>query len=148
MFIHYGHKSFDISKFQPIRNDRDALYVNKPRGGLWASPLNSASGWRQWCNAEEYMKYSDDDCFRFKLIASARVAKIENLKDYEKLPVMSFDNPFFTHSSFFALNFEEIAKHYDAIFYKRCDELHYRSPMRTWDCDSLLVLNPDVVMPE
>ena len=39
VYIHYGSKQFDISKFEPIRN-----WWNKPHGGLWASPVNAEYG--------------------------------------------------------------------------------------------------------
>jgi hypothetical protein len=76
------------------------------------------------------------------------VLRIENMKDYEKLPKRPFDNPLFFKPSFLSLDFEELAKHYDAILYFLCKELDCPGPMTTWDCDSLLVLNPDVVVEE
>lgn len=145
MFIHYGHSHFDRSMFEPIRNDEISL-LNKPHGGLWASPTNGRNTWKQWCEAEQYRECSDDCCFHFKLLASARIARIETIKDYEKLPKRPFDNILFFEPRFLTLDFEEIRKHYDAILYIRNKELDCPGPMTTWDCDSLLVLNPDVVV--
>ena len=147
MYIHYGHKKFDRSKFEPIKNDRISFLINKPHGGLWASPLHGFT-WKRWCEAEQYKECSDDCCFRFKLLASARIARIESRLDYEKLPKRPFNNPLFFEPTFLSLDFEEISKHFDAIFYRRCEELHLLGPMNSWDCDSLLVLNPDVVVEE
>lgn len=147
MFIHYGHKHFDRSMFEPVRND-EIVFLNKPRGGFWASPVYGAHTWKQWCEAEEYKECSDDCCFRFRLLASARVLRIENMKDYEKLPKRSFNNPLFFKPSFLSLDYEELAKHYDAILYIRNKELDCPGPMYSWDCDSLLVFNPDAVVEE
>lgn len=44
-YIHYGSSNYDKNKFEPVRN---ITFRNKPKGGLWASPLNTKNGWEQW----------------------------------------------------------------------------------------------------
>ena len=70
-----------------------------------------------------------DYCFNHNLFAIGWPVpvegKVEDIKDYE-----------------------ELAKHYDAILYIRNKELDCPGPMYSWDCDSLLVFNPDVVVEE
>jgi len=40
-YIHYGSDKFDIRKFKEVEND---MFL-KPKGGLWASPVNSYIRW-------------------------------------------------------------------------------------------------------
>ena len=69
-YIHYGNREFLTSKFNPIKNRLD---LGKPSGGLWASPVNSPFGWRDWCECESFREYEDDDCFIFSLKDNAKV---------------------------------------------------------------------------
>ena len=63
---------------KPIKNS----WV-KPKGGLWASPINSAYGWKEWCEAEEFGNLSSSFSFEFE----GNVLVIDSLHDMDKLPV-------------------------------------------------------------
>jgi len=58
--IHYGATSFDEAKFRSIKNRE---YCNKPLGGLWTSPVNSKYSWKDWNEAENFIKYEESNCF-------------------------------------------------------------------------------------
>lgn len=45
-YISYGLGKFDVDKFDEIQN---VEYRNKPKGGLWASPVSAKRGWKDWC---------------------------------------------------------------------------------------------------
>ena len=42
-YIHYGHTKFDKSVFNKIKN---VDCSTKPKGGLWASDVESEHGWK------------------------------------------------------------------------------------------------------
>ena len=117
----------------------------KPRTGLWASPIDSEWGWKEWCESEDFRDCNKDNSFTFKLHPYARVFEIHDLDDLEKLPVM--DHPLSAIS--YGLDFEEIAKNYDAIFLS--DEgqaktrMSHPSSLYGWDCECILVLNKEVI---
>jgi hypothetical protein len=69
-YIHYGHKFFDRSLFNPIKNQ---LFGGvKPSGGLWASPINAEFGWKEWCKAEDFQDIKESNSFTFVLTENAK----------------------------------------------------------------------------
>ena len=50
-YIHYGSNKFDKNKFIPIRNE---MFMTKPKGGMWASRVDSDYGWFDWCNNNDF----------------------------------------------------------------------------------------------
>ena len=141
-YIHYGSKEFLTSRFNPIKN---RLNFAKPSGGLWASPINSPFGWRDWCECESFREYEDDDCFVFSLKDSAKILKIKSKEDFQNLPSI---NPMLLEHGAIGIpfNFEEISKEYDTIeiIFSENPSLHYY--FYGWDCDTLLVMNPKIIV--
>lgn len=136
-YIHYGSKHFDKNLFKEIKN----IPFVKPEGGLWASREDSENGWKEWTERNKFNtdKYSEDNYFKFKLKNNARILTLKTKNDLEKLPKIESKNiPSFCEW----LDFEKIAEKYDAIevFIK---ELYW--DMYGWDCDSILILNENVV---
>lgn len=43
---------FVLDRIEPIRNDWETFVRNKPKGGVWTSPLDSEQGWKEWCAGE------------------------------------------------------------------------------------------------
>jgi len=139
-YIHYGHKNFDLSKFQEISNRE--MFV-KPLGGLWGSPINAEFGWKDWCEAEEFKECNEDNSFKFILSENANIYYINCKEDIMKLP--SIEYPF--HTPWINLDFEMIkANGIDAIQFNLSndkgvnfeDQLYYL--LYGWDCDSILIL--------
>ena len=144
----YGLGKYDRGKFKAIQNDR-IIPRNKPLGGLWASPVGSKDDWREFNRSEAYRVYDDDDYFEFKFKPNARILRIRTSADIKSLP-MQWDNrtmtnidPRYKDTIWAYPDFEEIIKNYDAIEYF-CNKETYE-PLSGWDCDSVLVLNPDVI---
>lgn len=142
IYIHYGSKRFRPKLFKPIRN-RD--FFNKPDGGLWASAVDAEYGWKQWCEDEDYCECNDQEAFRFTLADGANVVHIRDAADLTDLPKTT--NPHdFTWVSNASLDFEKmLADGVDAIELKLSDNWQMYWDMYGWDCDCILVLNPDVV---
>ena len=63
-----------IEEIKPIKNKGGP--INKPVGRLWASPINSEYGWKEWCNDESYSLDSFDTNFQFAI--SGNILKIDN----------------------------------------------------------------------
>lgn len=136
-FIHMGSDHFDKYRFVPIKNDRDWV---KPRGGLWSSPENSPYGWESWINDNNFT-YNLNSWFKFTLKAGAKVLEITNAKQLEDLPKGETT----LHHSWVVLDFEAIAKEYDAMLVMISSDNQLYWELYGWDCDTLLVFNPDIV---
>lgn len=150
--IKYGSKSFNRKKFNPIKN-KDWI---KPSGGLWASPIKSNWGWKDWCKSQEFQLEKLSIFFKFTFKGKAFV--INNLEDSAKLPWKP--NPILPkklilNSSFsfaYVIDFELLSKKYDGVFLTVQGEFETRFPRKYslygWDCETLLVLNPRSIFPE
>ena len=82
-FITYGIH-IDPEKFNRISNGRH-MYLNKPSGGLWCSPVNSNYGWKDWCNGEGYNVGSLKTWTKFKLKETANILVIDSLVDLVRI---------------------------------------------------------------
>lgn len=111
----------------------------KPFGGLWASRVNAKWGWKDWCESEEFRECNKNNSFSFVISDVAKILQINSVKDIENLPLIS------KNSSWICLDFEELSRDYDAIEVNISeDEMLYWN-LYGWDCDSILVMNPDVI---
>lgn len=146
-YIHYGHKKFERVIFCPIRN-RECF--TKPSGGLWASPVGAENGWKDWCEAENFRECNDDNSFVFAISESANVLHIRDIKDLDRLPQVKS-----TYQMWCQLDFEKLLENgIDAIELHLseedlrglavCEGLYWS--LYGWDCDSILIMNPDVIM--
>jgi len=138
-YTHFGAKAFDPSRFEPIRNDN---WV-KPRGGLWASPMNAAYGWNAWCKDQQFREYAPDDNFTFTLKPGSYVLRLRHVDDLEHLPKTHLHR---SPTSTAMLDFEELARiGVDAIDVDISHGGGLYMALYGWDCDTLLVLNPDAI---
>lgn len=137
-YIHYGHKHFSPCSFEPVRNEP---YRNKPRGGLWASPVDAPFGWKDWCEAEEYQKCDEANSFTFTLNEKANVYLIRSVDEVRAMPSVECEL-----ESMFLPDFEKmLADGWDAIEFHLSEDSELYWALYGWDCDSILVMNPDVV---
>lgn len=135
MYIHYGAKEFDRTKFAPIKN---RTCGSKPFGGLWASPVDAAFGWKEWNKIEEFHTCDPKNAFRFTLAEGARVLRIDSLDKLSEIPV---------NKPAYHFDFEDVAKRYDAVECCLSEVPALYNALYGWDCDSILVLNQDVIVP-
>lgn len=142
-FRHYGNEEWDSTKFVEPKNC-DSCWCIKPNGGLWASPVESKWGWKDWCDSEDFR-----ECityFDFSLKPGASVYVIDSYQDLEKF---KYINPGF-HEFLCSIDFESAKTEYDAILLtdKGEQETRLSQPLSLygWDCESLLVLNKDVIV--
>ena len=146
-FIHYGSKHFDREMFErPIVKGETVRGLNKPLKGLWGSPVHSKKSWRDFCLSEDFRVSSLNERFLFKLKDSARVLKVLNTRDlfslYTKYSIKE------KRPSRPTLDWKRIAKSYDAmvLMIPNDHNLVYDLNLSSWDVDSIVIFNPDVVV--
>ena len=141
--ITFGMTYFDKKKFMPIKN----RHFVKPWGGFWTAPLltqqENYSAWAQWCSTNDFHVERLANAIVFNMSDSARICRIDSLQDLGALPMQS--NFGITYTP----DFERIAQEYDAIYLtsKGERETRWTRPYNLygWDCESVLILNPDIV---
>lgn len=146
-YIHYGADKYEPGKFKPIVNCN--YDWTKPRsGGLWASPVDAEWGWKQWCSSEDFETERLVSSFTFTLSPEARVCHVRTINDLRKLPKRQH----MINSMYYLIDFEKAMQEYDAI------ELHLSEDIGDswegslyfklygWDCDSILIMNPEVIV--
>lgn len=139
MYIHYGHKQFLHSKFNEIVNDK---FFCKPYGGLWASPVGAERGWKNWCDENGFRECKEENSFTFELSETANVLHIRSRSDLEKLPRQQEA----MITQWIHLDFEKIkASGVDAIELHLSEDWELHWTLYGWDCDSILIMNPDIV---
>ena len=135
-YIHYGHKHFDINLFCFISNRE---LFTKPFGGLWGSRTDAEYGWKDWNDGEYFKKCEKENSFTFILSDNAKILTINSVDDLEYLP--HFENDFLLC----VLDFEKLSKFYDAIEVNISSDRRLYWDLYGWDCDSILVMNPEVI---
>lgn len=139
-YIHYGHTSFNKDLFTKITNE---VPMSKPKGGLWASDINAKYGWKDWCKSENFAECNKENSFTLTLSDSANVLYIKSVKDLENLPKAQNK---FGFTSWIVLDFEKLAESYDAIEVNISSDYNLYYKLYGWDCDSILIMNPAVVI--
>lgn len=141
VYIHYGDDTFRTP--DPIKNR--AKWV-KPYGGLWASRKDTDNGWKDWCKAENFRLDTFDRSFEFTLRDDARVLMIDHVEQLFDLPTLNSFTYFNLESFDYCecyLDFEKLMEDYDAIEVAIDYDLY--NALYGWDCDSILIMNPDIV---
>ena len=136
-YIHMGQGKFDKYRFQPIKNREGWV---KPDGGLWSSPENAPYGWEDWVVSNDFTA-NLDSWFIFTLKDGAKVLRITNAEQLNDLPKLETDLP----HNWVTLDFEKLAEEYDAMLVMISSDQKLYWDLYGWDCDTLLVFNPDVI---
>lgn len=143
-YIHYG--ATELHEIEPIQNER---FFTKPKGGLWASPVDASFGWKEWCEREHFRKNSEENSFRFRVKDESKIIHLYSVKDLDKLPKQKSE--YNDESLMCILDFEKIQKDYDGIELHLSDEsnhdfcngLYFK--LYGWDCDSILIFNEKAI---
>ena len=137
IYVHYGHKKFCKEMCKPIENIQ---LFTKPKGGFWASRIDAKFGWKDWCIDEEFRDIDENNAFRFKLKDNAKVLYINDTKILANLPMQQS-----IIKSWLCLDFEKLSEQYDAIEVNISKCNHLYDLLYGWDCDSILIMNPDII---
>lgn len=150
-YIHYGNIHFDPTIRFPMKN-KEHPWV-KPNGGLWASRVNASFGWKDWCKSENFRDCDKAVSFLFQIKDESKVYRISTLEDLKKLPSLYQEYELDPLTNYY-IDFEKcLSMGIDAL--ELCwygeewenvsnGDLHFK--LYGWDCDCILVLNPDAVM--
>ena len=147
-FRHYGTANYEETRVGPIYN---IPFFTKPSGGLWASPIKmDGTAWEEWYEQEDFYTHKLNTYFDFVLHDDARVLQIHTIDQLKEIAkkhsvttsiiktnIYPFDS--------YILDFEDIAKEYDAIDFRISNDQRLYWPLYGWDRDSILVLNPKVI---
>lgn len=157
-FIVYGKKRFNPKKFRKIKNRKGWC---KPRTGLWASPIDSEWGWRDFIISEmESWKEDLQIYFKFKLSSTAKIYIIDTLEDLYQVPFKRISK-LKPALSDYLIDFEKmVSEGYDGILLTENGQNETRMPefnglyyngrsfnLYGWDVECLLVLNPRCIVP-
>lgn len=162
-YVHYGCSSeeFDFGKFEKVRNPP---FLTKPFGGFWASPTKCGRmiypfDWKDFCHKAEYHPAGKSlyKKFYFCLDIDARIFRIENMDDYNALPKINSEDDV-TGREKEIIDFEECMRQgIDAIEYAYSivrrdenirDEMDLKMLGWDCDCDSILIMNPNIILKE
>lgn len=136
--IHYGTSAFIPELFTPIQNRN----WHKPRGGLWSSPVDSDHSWKDWCDSESFGTL--DDSFEFEYDGETFV--IDSSFDLLSMPRLAQVDGY----AMFSPDFEKmLSDGIDAIHLTAKGEplTRFSEPsLYGWDCETVLIMNPDCVM--
>lgn len=144
-YTHYGHTQFNKENFREIKN-REAFI--KPYGGFWASRTDAEYGWKDWNKNNHFASCNEENKIVFRLAENVRVLELHSVADAKKMKMeYPTENKYGIPAYGFVdyIDFEGIAKDYDAIEFFLSDDHELYDEMYGWDCDSILILNPDVV---
>lgn len=153
-YIHYGNNHFDRNNMlQAIQIDPDGDYRNKC-GGFWASPVECGYSWHDWCINEDFHTERLDTHFTFTLSPNARVLTVKSIKDLPQECIV-YDEADYRHRDP-RISFKYLKRYYDAIevvISANYNELrgfanYHGLWFCTWDVDSILIWNPDVIIEE
>ncbi len=139
-YIHYGDETFVPNKFESIKNNQT---FNKPKGGLWASPMDSERGWKDFCETEGFREDTLNVSFCFTLKEGAKILLVKDYEDVMNLPRFhGIDSVF--GQSMLLVDFEELVKRgYDGMEVKMNHQTY--NALYGWDCDSIIIFNPSVI---
>lgn len=143
--VHYGAIQFNPTLFAPIQNRR---WANKPLGGLWASDVNAAYGWKKFCKDAGFRIKKTNDRIRFFFeLNTDRILLIDSSEKACELPQRrKQESELGIEVTYPVLpDFETIATQYDAIDFRISSDPSLYRTLYSWDCDSILVMNPNVI---
>ena len=133
VYIHYGADAFDLELFSPIRN---STWNTKPMEGtgLWASRENDPFGWRQLETIPKTKPWKPKDLSWMETVEPGKIPSEEQLMQ------LYSPNPCY-------IDFEELVRNgIDAVELTNCGA--FRDSLDIWDCNCILVMNPEIIVPE
>ena len=139
-YIHYCHNEFyhfipEI--FQEVENQP---YRMKPTGGFWGSPVGAEYGWKDWCKDEDFRDCEKEKSFEFELSDTANVIHIHSVKDVDNLDLPKLPTGYIDFEKAKETRIDAIELH---ISDDNNNQLYWQ--FYGWDCDSILVLNKEVI---
>lgn len=159
LYVHYGHSKFCKELVITMKDSPLGPPKSKPAFGLWASRIDAPYGWIDWCrdqsfDDEEEFGFGDFSCnFKFSLSPNAKILGIH--REVTILPYV-IKNPDVIHFGFGqtdicdGIDYKEIkSQGFDGMELFMSDDFSlHNSVFNAWDCDSIVIWNPDVIIPK
>jgi len=152
-YVHYGASAFDRDLFSPVEN---LPGLCKPLGGFWLSSPEYEFSWKDWC---EEWEFSDklEIAAEFELLPTANIFRVTSYEQIKDLPrktltingalwPLKFREENDEEPNAISLDFEYLARIYDGMEVLISSDERLYWALNTWDCDSLLVFNPDILI--
>ena len=165
-YVTYGlGNHFDFEKVKETTN-LDYNGIGKPSAAWWGSPTNAIFGWRDWCENEEFIPskglsfeqyFSDNNKITWHLEDESKVYIIYTIEDVKAMKDKGYivNKPKYGYDDY-EIDFHKILEDgyvavelYDpsighTIFtYGPLDML-----FNSWDCESIVVLDPAKIVVE
>lgn len=143
LYIHYGSNQLIKEKVTEMKHEAGSnICINKPDFGLWGSPVDCEFGWKEWCESEDFHTDTLDRYFVFKVKDGAKIFTVRKNDD-----VSDYICPLRYTDVFKHIDFNKIMKEYDGMELIHGDnymDLHF-GHFYSWDVDSIVIWNPDVI---
>lgn len=147
-YIHYNSDVFDKERLKrALTYNKKYRKFDKPFG-LWASPVDSQLGWKEWCECERFRLESLEKSFTFTLSPEAKILTINNLKDAASYVIEDCKELRDGRLDFYydRLDLANIYENYDAMEVNISNDYRFRnSVFHGWDVDSICIWNPDII---
>ena len=143
-YIHYGSEEFKDSLWIDITND----WV-KPRGGLWASPIDGDRTWKDWNEYECFVECDDACSFRFSIKPGYKVLYLKSFEDFKEIESYVIKGDVNNLNDrccfeFIHLDFEKLLRDGISAVEVRHNYIT-NNAFHCWDCDSIVILNKDCI---
>ena len=147
-YIHYGHDKLDRDAVTHVVTS----IKSKPNKGVWASPVDSTRSWKDWCEAEDFRVCEESNSFTFTLSPDAKILEVHEESDI--MDYVIFNEVDYTSRRFSAthvcdmLNLPKLYRDFDGmeLFLSEGSFGFHLGLFSLWDCDSIVVWNPDVIV--
>jgi hypothetical protein len=143
-FIHTARPSPDkmdpIENWNPHSTVTDLSLHNKPKGGLWTSPVDADWRWSDWCEKKDW-NTGDESVYRLEPDNDVSIYTINSL---QALRLLHRDYGYDPHTAGYGntvLDFEQIFEDFDAIYVTERgeDETRFSDPnLYGWDVECIL----------
>lgn len=153
-YIHYGSPAFSPVKFVPAM--QEGCWV-KPKGGLWASPVDAERSWKDWCEGEGFRECNEDNSFKFTVRDPKRIFYIDSEEAfddwYSRYVTERSGGLKWAFSKGFNCGLDQIevdkmkADGWDGLEISLTDHWPLYNYLYGWDCDSIVIFNRDAVVP-
>lgn len=164
-YIHYG--SSELTPILFNKNLKDNELLNKPNGGLWASPIGEEYfTWKDWCEENDFHLDSLNESFTFELRDPSKIFTIKRPEDIIKLDKLGLLSKGTNAFDTYYINWNKMVKLYDGVQLIHGDDYYaffhdvvwfgfdqnqtelekYAGMFYSWDVDSIIIWNESQII--
>lgn len=159
IYIKYWHNQdepFDSNKIQ-IELGNPEFQWGKPDLGFWGSPRNASYGWKEWCSDNYFGDYDWNNPIYFRLKSNSTILKIDRedlnddvlskyvILDEKMYHAIQRERYFFDYNKIVEDGIDAVELMDGSIGHLFLHDNKYEQIFNSWDCESIVVLNKDVL---